>query len=125
MTSLGEPRDALLWPIDGVFLLGFAPAGIAAAGMLLASYLLPGADPAARELITALVMLGNAVLWLLFAPLYLLGWVHHHPRRDVAATGWTGSAALAAVMYLLNILAFALLLWIFQVGPAVRQAMFV
>jgi hypothetical protein len=123
MTASAEPCDALLWPIDRASLLGFAPAGLAAAGTLLAAFLLRGADPDARELITSLALFGNAAVWLLFAPIYLLGWVHHHPRRAVAETGWTGSLALAAVMYLANVLMFGLLMWLFGGGAALRWTM--
>ncbi len=107
--SRGALDDTLLWPIDRNLLLGFAPAGLAAAGTLVALLLLRGADPDARDWITAVALTGQAIVWLVFAPVYLLGWVHRHPRRDVAATGWTGSAALAIVMYLLNILMYGLL----------------
>ena len=103
-------RDTLLWPIDRDLLLGLAPAGLSAAGMLLASHLYEGGGPEARELIALLVLAGHALLWLLFAPLYLLGWVHNHPRRDRDATGWTGSVALATLMWLLNILVYGALL---------------
>jgi integral membrane sensor domain MASE1 len=118
MTADAEPRDALLWPIDRTCLLGFAPAGLAAAGTLLAARLLDGADPAR---IVSLVLLGNAAVWLLFAPIYLLGWVHNHPRRDRSATGWTGSLALTVLMYLLNVLMFGLLVWLY--GADVRWGM--
>jgi hypothetical protein len=114
MTADAEPRDALLWPIDRACLFGFAPAGLAAAGTLLAARLLDGADPATWHRIVALALLGNAAVWLLFAPIYLLGWVHHHPRRDRASTGWAGSLALTAVMYLTNVLMFGLLTRLFS-----------
>lgn len=123
MTAEAEPRDALLWPIDRTFLLGFAPAGLAAAGTLLAARLLDGADPATAARITTLVLLGNAAVWLLFAPIYLLGWVHNHPRRDRGETGWTGSLALTILMYLLNIATFGLLVWLF--GADVRWGMYI
>lgn len=123
MTADAEPRDALLWPIDRTTLLGFAPAGLAAAGTLLAARLLDGADPVTWQRIVSIAVLGNAAVWLLFAPIYLLGWVHHHPRRDRAATGWTGSLALTVVMYLANILMFGLLVSLFT--GHVRWGMFV
>lgn len=123
MTADAGPRDALLWPIDRTCLLGFAPAGLAAAGTLLAARLLDGADPETSARIMTLVLLGNAAVWLLFAPIYLIGWVHHHPRRDRAATGWTGSLALTILMYLLNVLMFGLLVWLF--GRDVHWSMYI
>lgn len=123
MSAADAPDDTLLWPIDRVFLLGFAPAGLAAAASLVAAFLLDRAGPDARELILHLALAAQAVVWLLFAPIYLLGWVHRHPRRDAAATGWSGSAALATLMYLLNILAFGLLTILFTPAPSVRFAL--
>lgn len=105
------PRDdSLLWPVDRDLLLGFAPAGLSTAAMLFALWLLDRTCPESHEQIVLAIFAGHALLWLLFAPIYLYGWVHHHPRRAVAETGSAGSAALAALMWLLNILAYAALM---------------
>ena len=123
MSTRGAPDDTLLWPVDRTFLLGFAPAGVGALTTLLAALLLHQAGPDARAWLGDLALLGQAVVWLLFAPIYLFGWVHGHPRRDVAATGWTGSVGLTMVMYLLNILAYGLLTLHFGPHAAVRWAL--
>lgn len=120
MLTRGAPDDTLLWPVDRTFLLGFAPAGVGALTTLLTALLLHQADPDARAWLGDLALLGQAIVWLLFAPIYLLGWVHRHPRRDLAATGWTGSVGLTTVMYLLNILAYGLLTLPFGPHAAVR-----
>lgn len=118
------PRDdTLLWPIDGTLLLGFAPAGLAVVATLLAALLLHVAGPDARGWIVAAALAGQALVWLLFAPIYLYGWVHRHPRRNVEETGATGSAALTAVMVLLNILVYALLTIPFARDVAVPAAL--
>lgn len=115
-----SPRtDSLLWPVDRDLLLGFAPAGLSTAGMLLATWLLDRGCPDGHARIVAAIFVGHAVLWLLFAPIYLFGWVHQHPRRAVAETGAFGSVALAALMWLLNILVYAALMAAFGWGSRV------
>ncbi|PCC66587.1 hypothetical protein SAMN02745121_00683 [Nannocystis exedens] len=121
-----EPRaasDNLLWPIDRVFLFGFAPAGLATAGTLVILALLACTCPDAHEALVTALFVGQGALWLVFAPIYLLGWVHRHPRRAVAETGWLGSAALAALVWLLNILVFAALMAAFGWGERVPWVM--
>lgn len=99
--------DTLLWPVDRDFLLAFAPAGLSTAAMQLALWLLDRACPDVQETIVTAIFVGHALLWLVFAPIYLYGWVHHHPRRAVHETGVIGSLALATLMWLLNILVYA------------------
>ncbi|WP_434415384.1 hypothetical protein [Nannocystis pusilla] len=115
--------DNLLWPIDRVLLLGFAPAGLATAATLIVLGLLAGTCPDAHEALVTALLVGQAALWLVFAPVYLLGWVHWHPRRAVAETGWLGSVALAALVWLLNILVFAALMAAFGWGERVPWTM--
>ncbi|MBZ5713343.1 hypothetical protein [Nannocystis pusilla] len=121
--SAPSASDTLLWPIDRVLLLGFAPAGLATAATLVVLGLLHRTCPDAHEALVTALFVGQGALWLVFAPVYLLGWVHHHPRRAVAETGWLGSAALAALMWLLNILIFAALMAAFGWGERVPWAM--
>lgn len=116
---MSDRNDTLLWPIDRVLLLGLAPAGLGAAANLLVLWLLDRACPEAHPKILAGLLVGQAALWLLFAPIYLLGWVHNHPRRAVTETGWFGSAALAGLMWLLNILVFGALMAAFGWGDRV------
>ncbi|MFY0530662.1 hypothetical protein [Nannocystis pusilla] len=71
--------DNLLWPIDRVLLLGFAPAGLATAATLIVLGLLEGTCPDAHEALVTALFVGQAALWLVFAPVYLVGWVHWHP----------------------------------------------
>lgn len=115
--------DNLLWPIDRVLLLGFVPAGLAAAATLIVLGLLAHTCPDAHEGLVTALFVGQAALWLVFAPVYLLGWVHWHPRRAVSETGWLGSAALAALVWLLNILVFAALMAAFGWGERVPWTM--
>lgn len=114
-----ERNDTLLWPVDREFLLGFAPAGLSTACTLFGLWLRDSGCPGAHDPITAALVVGHALLWLLFAPMYLFGWVHHHPRRAVAETGAIGSAALAALMWLLNILVYGALMAAFGWGARV------
>lgn len=111
--------DTLLWPIDRTLLLGFVPAGLGTAGTLLVISLLHRTCPDAHGPLVKALFIGQAALWLVFAPIYLVGWVHNHPRRAVAETGWLGSVALAALMWLLNILAFGALMAAFRWGEGV------
>ncbi|WAS98436.1 hypothetical protein [Nannocystis punicea] len=111
--------DTLLWPIDRVFLLAFAPAGLATAVTLVFLGLLARTCPEGQEALVTALFVGQGALWLVFAPIYLLGWVHWHPRRAVAETGWLGSTALAALVWLLNILVFAALMAAFGWGERV------
>lgn len=106
-------RDTLLWPIDRDLVLGLAPAGLAAAGVLLAAWLLDGAAPDLREQIALITLIAQGLVWLLFAPIYLFGWVHNHPRRDREATGQLGSLVLAGLMWIVNVLVFGGLLLAF------------
>lgn len=115
--------DNLLWPIDRVLLLGFVPAGLATAATLIVLGLLASTCPDAHEALVTALFVGQAALWLVFAPVYLLGWVHWHPRRAVSETGWLGSAALAALVWLLNILVFAALMAAFGWGERVPWTM--
>lgn len=108
--------DTLLWPVDRTLLLGFAPAGLAALSTLFVIGLLHRTCPDVHEPLIKALLVGQGLLWLLFAPIYLVGWVHHHPRRAAAETGWLGSAALAALMWLLNIAVFAALMAAFRWG---------
>lgn len=116
MPDPASESDTLLWPIDRLLLLGFAPAGLATLANCLVIGLLHRTCPEVHDQIITALLIGQSLLWLLFAPIYLLGWVHRHPRRAVGQTGWLGSIALAGLMWLLNILAFAALMAAFGWG---------
>jgi hypothetical protein len=87
-------------------LLGLLPAALITATMSGIVAAAPGLELPALHRLYELALLLNVAVWFAFAPAYLYGWVQLWDPLARARTGRVGLAALTAVAWLGNVLAY-------------------
>lgn len=84
------------------------PAAIITAIMALVLAAAPLVGDAGKQALYHAALLANIAVWFAFAPPYLIGWVRYWDPSLRARVGSLGVAALAGVLWFVNLFAYAL-----------------
>ena len=84
------------------------PAAVITAIMALVLAVAPRVGDAGKEALYHAALLANVAVWFAFAPPYLIGWVRFWDPSLRARVGALGVAALAGVLWFVNLFVYAL-----------------